>query len=301
MTRSSLAERIVVAVDGGAASAAALRWAAHYVGPRRALVDLLMVIDEHDATLIDQLSPIATETVKRAAASLRVMLPNASIYVHIAHGNAAQKIIAQASGARLVVIGTNRTRTSAAHGTTVPMRVAAASPVTTVVVPASWVSRLGPIVAATSHDDVDDAVVAFASAEAERQRTDLVLAHVWSLPNVGRVPYEAEPGDPIGAIPAGQARILDAMANSVRGHLPTSVAVSTVLSEGKAARQLIDRAHETEAELLVVGRRSTSAMARVLLGSVSREVLLTPPCPIAVIPRIRRGVEVLPDFAFESL
>jgi nucleotide-binding universal stress UspA family protein len=52
--------------------------------------------------------------------------------------------------------------------------------------------------------------------------------------------------------------------------------------EGPAARTLISEANG--AELLVVGSRGRGGFVGLLLGSVSQQVALHPPCPVAILP-----------------
>lgn len=279
MTSTDDRPRMVVAVDGGPASAAALRWAERHLASRPVRVDLVTVIGEGDR----QRWPAAMLTLQSAAADLRAGLPGTVVEPRVLWGDPREQLVAAAAGAVFLVIGTNRSRTSRSRGASVPTRVAATSTVTTVVVPSGWVARPGPVIAATARDDVVEVAISFAVDEAGAMDADVVLAHVWSLPNVGAVPYQAEPGDPIGSIPQGQARTLAGMAATLRARVPAGVSVTTALRPGKAVRELVDTACETEAQLIVVGRRSRSAMVRRVFGSVSRGILLTPPCPVAVV------------------
>jgi nucleotide-binding universal stress UspA family protein len=52
--------------------------------------------------------------------------------------------------------------------------------------------------------------------------------------------------------------------------------------EGPAARTLITEANG--AELLVVGSRGRGGFVGLLLGSVSQQVALHPPCPVVILP-----------------
>jgi len=51
---------------------------------------------------------------------------------------------------------------------------------------------------------------------------------------------------------------------------------------GEPAEQLVEKAQELEADLLVVGRRSRSPL-RALLGSVSSKVVRRAPCDVLVV------------------
>lgn len=62
-------------------------------------------------------------------------------------------------------------------------------------------------------------------------------------------------------------------------HIPTTPTVTT----GDAAHEIIDAARRRGADLIVTGTRSLHGLERVVLGSVSRNVLLHAPCSVVVL------------------
>jgi nucleotide-binding universal stress UspA family protein len=56
---------------------------------------------------------------------------------------------------------------------------------------------------------------------------------------------------------------------------------------GGPARSIADLATETDADLIVVGTRGRSAVAGVLLGSVTQKLLQIAPCPVLCVPAPR--------------
>jgi nucleotide-binding universal stress UspA family protein len=60
------------------------------------------------------------------------------------------------------------------------------------------------------------------------------------------------------------------------------VTVSTAVVSGRAATAIIDAAHSLEVDLVVVGSRGYGLIERMLLGSVSAEVVDHAPCPVLV-------------------
>ncbi len=55
-----------------------------------------------------------------------------------------------------------------------------------------------------------------------------------------------------------------------------------IVVEGQAARVLLDNA--ADAELMVVGRRGHGSFREMLLGSISRQVVVHAKCPLVIVP-----------------
>jgi nucleotide-binding universal stress UspA family protein len=96
---------------------------------------------------------------------------------------------------------------------------------------------------------------------------------VW--PNVIRV-------DP----PSDRERVLGDVAerlNAIAGRLRTAgTSVDTRVLEGRPATEIVIEADRSDADLIVMGARGLSAVRRLLLGSVSSEVVDHAPCPVFV-------------------
>jgi nucleotide-binding universal stress UspA family protein len=61
---------------------------------------------------------------------------------------------------------------------------------------------------------------------------------------------------------------------------PTSVAVRAV--NGFVVKELVDASHD--ADLVVLGARSHSGFARLLLGTASSEIIQHSACPVVIVP-----------------
>ncbi len=61
------------------------------------------------------------------------------------------------------------------------------------------------------------------------------------------------------------------------------IAIETQAAVGDPAAVLIEAARESDAELLIVGRRGGDFVARTLLGSVSQRVVQYAPCDVLVV------------------
>ncbi|MET9957871.1 universal stress protein [Streptomyces sp. NPDC006326] len=150
--------------------------------------------------------------------------------------------------------------------------------------------RNAPVIAAVDGSDHSLAALEWARTAALRHRTGLVVAHV--LPDSSQL-YAArrsaladasEPeqyADPV----AEQIRTLLAAAKNA--DLPDEVRYEAL--EGSVPEAL--RVIGAEARMLVMGSRGRGGFAALLLGSNSRAVATTAPCPVVVVPHAERGVE----------
>lgn len=286
--------KILVAVDGGPASRAALRWIADHLGARPADVRLASVLPERP-------EPGATNERERVLRGSAVVLDTIAgprdVSTALRHGDPAAELLAEARdfGAELVVIGTRASpRDEHSASRSVPGRVAAGSACPVVVVPAGWVPGGGPVVIGNSIDSASDAAAEFAVRHTE-PGDGVTLVHVWDPPVTGEIPVT--PGG-TESIPQRQQTALDATrAEFARRH--PDLTVRSELRHGSAGRELLRAAEH--ARLLVVGRRRRSPAVRLLTGSTSRAVLAAPPCPVAVVPAGRSGIRVAPDAAGEEI
>lgn len=96
---------------------------------------------------------------------------------------------------------------------------------------------------------------------------------------------EADDPDRTAARQAVQ-KAADQAAGKLTGEArPASVTVQAI--SGNAAEELISRSPDTD--LLVVGSRGAGGFARLVLGSVSSQVLHHARCPVVVVPPDERG------------
>jgi nucleotide-binding universal stress UspA family protein len=67
----------------------------------------------------------------------------------------------------------------------------------------------------------------------------------------------------------------------LRGSVPDDAGtVSTEVRTGQAARQIIEAARDTQADLIVMGTRGRTGVAHVIMGSVAERVVRLAPCPV---------------------
>jgi nucleotide-binding universal stress UspA family protein len=75
---------------------------------------------------------------------------------------------------------------------------------------------------------------------------------------------------------------------AVERRAPDQVRLRTAVLEGAPAREIVDHAVQTGADLLVMGTHGRSGVDRLLLGSVAERVVRTSPIPVLTI-RVAAG------------
>lgn len=125
----------------------------------------------------------------------------------------------------------------------------------------------------------------YASQVAQREGSELHVAHVVEKIVTGRVAGQNVHVNE-GQIEAAIERRMDTLAAKY-GIKPTlHVAPGT---PGNPARQIAEIADRVSADLIVIGTRGYSAVAGVLLGSVTQRLLHIARCPVLVVPPPRDG------------
>ena len=82
-----------------------------------------------------------------------------------------------------------------------------------------------------------------------------------------------------------EATLSDAVARAEAAGVP----IRTRLATGDPAREICAHARELDARLIAVGTRGYGAVASLLLGSVSNDVIRLAPCPVMVIREPERA------------
>lgn len=283
--------RVVVAVDGGPGSRAALRWAAGYANDVASQV-LIVTVAPEGVPVED-----AESELRAAALVLRTIVEDAEVSVHLRRGSPVDQLSHAASefDADILVVGTHASTARPQAGrVTVAGRLAARAQCIVVVVPSHWTPSRGPIVVGSSIDSASERAVEFAYDLSRQSSRPLVVTHAWKLPTVGEVAIT--PGG-TESIPERQATALAALVGhlAARGH----TVVRADLQKGDAHAALV--AASEGASLVVVGRRTRPALAASVLGSTSRALVAAPPCPIAVVPAPRGGLHISPDIDAEDV
>ena len=295
-----MSEHTVVAVDGGPASEAAIAWVIDRLATAEMQLEITTVIAPRDPLPVDaegrHLDPYQQllDTAKQRVVTAR---PSAVVTTRVRHGVPADELISASRHVSFLVIGTNRTT----HGVgamreTLPLKLAGQAFCTTVIVPVDWQPTSGSVVAGWTDDATADAALDLAATEAARRGAGLTIVHTWGA--VAAAPLEsAAPPSVEAAVAAEHRQLLVGAAQRVRlAHRDLSV---THLLHGGSAAVAIVRA-AAGASLVVVGSRGRGGLTAFLLGSVSHDVLLNLPAPVAVVPRSRSPHEVYPELLVED-
>ncbi|MGC5075583.1 universal stress protein [Agrococcus sp. DT81.2] len=281
-----MAENVVVAVDGGTASTAALDWA---VDRARSVDMRLEIITVVDIDWIPQTGPdpvlheserIVQEAGKRV--ELSDVPVDFSTTVH--HTRPVAGLLDASRRADLLVIGSHKTRgmTGLINGT-LPLAVAARTHCPLVVVPVDWEPGEGRVVVGVD-EETGTAAMAFAAVEAERAGTTLLAVRAWDIPPLVYGAWAALES-PFDAVEASERTILDTAVTRMRAE-HERLAIDAVLEQGRPSVVLAQ--HADGARLSVVGTHGRRAIASLLLGSAGHDLLMNMPSPIAVVPdRVR--------------
>lgn len=296
-----MVETVMVAVDGGTASEAAMAWSLDRAAHCDIHLDVTTVIEpnahpqnETEADYRLRRETALVSTVGRAAPSL----PTQVIEKSVIYGRAVDALIQASRNCDLLVIGNHPTSLLAGmvHGT-LPLQLAGQTGCTTVVVPSNWRPSGSGVVVAWDDDSSADAALMFAAAEAHRRHEQLTIVHSWKVPS-------AQIFDADGATIAFDAalelehNVLADAAVTVRRAYPDLV-VREALEPGPAAVEVIAAAHG--ASLLIVGTHSRHATASFLLGSVSHSALINMPAPVAIVPSAWKPTALPPQLRDEDL
>ncbi|HSP76689.1 MAG TPA: universal stress protein [Cryobacterium sp.] len=285
-----MVEKVIVAIDGGAASKAALEWALERVVTLERIqgtpvsLELTTVVELgwYPSEGSDYSSQPAYErALAEAVRRVEQVAPSCRKTSYIRHGVPVDELARASATADLLVVGTKKTGVLA--GTvfgTLPLRLAAHARCPLVVVPVNWEPGGGRIVVGMEDDVTALVAVDFAAREAERFHLPLDIVHSWMIPTTVAVEYGAVL--PYEEMRDAHARILSGATRRVRDAHP-GLHITEVLEQGTAASALVGASRA--ASLVVVGTHGRGAVGSLFLGSVSHDVLMNLPCPVAVVPR----------------
>jgi nucleotide-binding universal stress UspA family protein len=286
--------RIVVGIDGSPQSGRALEWAvsrAQIGGEQLELVHAYSLTPDLDffgyhgmasSQHAEWFLQFSEEVLDAAAARVAELAPAVTCTVRSTLGHAAPTLVAASEDGVAVVVGRRGlgSATSALMGS-VSNRLTVQAKCPVVVVGEGELPTTGPIVVGLDDSPFGTNALRYAIAEAAVRRTGVRAVAAYD------VMHQAFPADPelVARLRAGvEAEAEETIAQALRdaqGSGGASVEVERVAVEGAAAAAILS--HAGDAQLVVVGTHGKGLVRRLLLGSVSRQVLHDADRPVAVV------------------
>jgi nucleotide-binding universal stress UspA family protein len=295
---------VLAAIDFGDPSLEALRQArtlAHGVGASLVACHVLSAPPDLSALLPERFRPpvssedernVRTALMERARTQLGLEIPELVVlrgtpYAEILH-------CADRVGARYVVVGSHG-RTGFAHALlgSVAEQVVRHAHCSVLVAravdqsgkPATGAKQPGVVLAATDLSDASLPVLAEGHAAAKRSGARLVAMTVidWGI-DLGSAVSGLVAVSPALPPPELRQQVHDAL----RGSLAQALAAigaqgETRVLDGSPAAQIVTESEALAAELLVVGTRGRTGLARLALGNVAERVIRATRCPVLAV------------------
>jgi nucleotide-binding universal stress UspA family protein len=277
-------DTVLVAVDGSPSSGAALDWALERAARASARLRLVTVVWTGHAsfTFDSEVEPLYEKVLADASERARSAVEAIDVSTTMMHGVPLSELVHESQGASMLVLGTDKSSRMAGlvYGT-LPLRVAARAHCPVVVVPRAWEPRTSaPVVLGVGDEEPSPEAADFAAREALVRGTRLELLHVWASSPIYPVPVRQYVGHLHESIHHWHEEVVSEAAAAIRGAFP-ELEVTERLVEGPRIPHLIEEGER--AQLLVVGRRG-GIFRGLVLGSAAHDVLMNPPCPVAVVP-----------------
>ena len=278
-----MAQRVLIGVDGSAASAAALSWGLDYAKHHKADVTLLQVAD--DSFLSDR-SAFASESqavsdriLKWGIDLARTSGFDGNIEGLAIVGHPVAEFEKLAKDADLVVLGDHTgSKVGGAFFGSRSVKIAAVSAAPVIVVPEHIISHPRYVLVGIDGSRGSENALHFAAEEASRRALPLRTVYAWMPPITP------------GLEQLWSEELLSAQHDAAEEALAIATAgLAERYPDVKIEREVVQAppigallAAGKDAALMVVGSRGRGGLTRFLLGSVSQGVLSEPPCAVAV-------------------
>jgi nucleotide-binding universal stress UspA family protein len=138
-----------------------------------------------------------------------------------------------------------------------------------------------PIVVGVEIGSGDEGALSVALALAEEEDAPLIAVHTWTSAVLIGPSGAAPPFDDHGERAADEAALLASVVAPLQLLHPTVAVTQQVVQRGAALNLVEDSAG---ARLLVGGGRGRGALAGLILGSVSQDVIHHAHCPVLIVP-----------------
>ncbi len=267
---------IVVGVDESLPSDLATGWSAARAAQMNGGTELMLV---HVLDAPPELPPKAARELREAGSSLlrqaaqraKQSQPRLTVRTELREGNVIDALLATATGADLIVVGTHKTGFIRGRSMgTRSLRIATAAHIPVVVVPESSRTPRSGIVVGVDESVAGMAALDFAAEEAASTGQELTLIRAWDAPRRVGADVEITLSDLERAFAAEARRILTDAVGVVHRGFPNLVIKSRHVRR-RAAEALLDAA--VSAGLLVIGE-SHRTSGRSPVGEVGHDVLI---------------------------
>ena len=277
-----MSKRVIVGIGARDSGHAALEWALGYAAAHHADIELVHVADERWSGLSNELSGeallAAEHDLRNRAEQASAARPGVQVHPSVVEGVPVDELVALSVGAALLVLGTHPLKrfkglvfsTRASH-------IAALARCSVVVVPELQEPPNQGVVVGIDGSSASVAAAQFAAAEADRLGLPLRAVFAWRTLS----PWTTDVDELAPAVPGDSERIILSEALAGIAEQFPDLRVDEALSAERPSDALIRAA--LGARMLVVGTHGRRGVSRLLLGSVSHEMLLRMPCPVAVI------------------
>lgn len=276
---------ILVGYDGSKQAGAAVRWAARFAMRRAEALEVLAALPMPVVHAGEFLAPVTVdefvvEAAKVAADGVGLARAEGATDVtgHGVTANPAHALVEASAAASLVVVG-NRGHHELVETMlgSVGYAVSTHAECPAVIVRGADARRLDRIVLAYDGSEPAERAAEFAAEAAENAGASLHIVGAWSDP---AVTYGLPVVGDAKEIAEDVHKELQAARESVLAMHP-GLAVTTEVTRGEAPVEIARIA--ADSGLLVVGSRGRGGFRSLLLGSVSRRLVSSAPCPVAVI------------------
>jgi nucleotide-binding universal stress UspA family protein len=288
-----MSNKIVVGIDGSTISERAVEFAADEAELHGAQLEIIYAIavptdvDFYGVTIagpqIEALQHYADELLATAANTVRERHPDLVCTTNSVIGSPTWVLINASEDATAIVVGRRGLGAvkSAVLGSVSSRLATEASCPVFVISEDEQRPTSGPIVVGVDDSEFGTAALSFALAQAAARKTSVRAVSAYRTPALA-IPIEPELMAELRQSEAAEAeRIVTQALERARTDETASVEVEKVTVEDAPANAILTQAKD--AQLIVVGSHGKGFVKRLLLGSVSRQVLHEADRPVAVV------------------
>lgn len=284
---------IVVGVNGSASMLEVVRWAARYAAMNRSVLRLVSGVFPGPETGLGGSYPVPSEVYAQLDARAHEWLAAAAREVstvpgcfeidqEVKYGHPAWMLVSESARASRVVVGPPEVGESTGHGFgSTAEALVAHSECPVVVVRRPVLAEEGddrPVIVGVDGSRIGEAAVEVAFEEASLRGVPLVAVHTWS-DVAGSDWFEWEIGLDWEAVATSERAVLAERLAGWQEKYP-DVPVRCIVERDRPVRYLVE--HGAQAQLMVVGSRGRGGFTGMLLGSTSRALVHSAPCPLLV-------------------